>query len=55
MPYAMFFHGGAAIHGSYEVMEHNASHGCVRVLVEDAEWLNHNFLNYGSTVIIRPY
>lgn len=55
MPYAMFFHGGAAIHGSSEVMEHNASHGCVRVLVEDAEWLNHSFLSYGSTVIIKPY
>lgn len=55
MPYAMFFHGGAAIHGSYDVMEHNASHGCIRTLVEDAEWLNHDFLNYGSTVIIKPY
>ncbi len=55
MPYAMFFHGGSAIHGSSEVMEHNASHGCVRILTEDAEWLNHSFLNYGSTVIIRPY
>lgn len=55
MPYAMFFNGGAAIHGSVEVMEHNASHGCVRILTEDAEWLNHSFLSYGSTVIIRPY
>lgn len=55
MPYAMFFHGGAAIHGSVEVMEHNASHGCVRILTEDAEWLNDSFLDYGSTVIIRPY
>lgn len=55
MPYAMFFHGGSAIHGSLEVMEHNASHGCIRVLPEDAQWLNHAFLDHGSTVIIRPY
>lgn len=55
MPYAMFFSGGSAIHGSSQVVQHNASHGCIRTLVEDAQWLNNSFLSYGSTVIIRPY
>jgi hypothetical protein len=54
MPYAMFFAGNIAIHGSPEVLEYNASHGCIRVLMEDAKWLNH-FLTYNSTVIIKPY
>jgi hypothetical protein len=55
MPYAMFFSGGYAVHGSYEVPSFNASHGCVRVLPSDAEWLNNDFLGYGSTIIIKPY
>lgn len=55
MPYAMFFRGGYAIHGSYELPAYNASHGCVRVSPSDAAWLSQNFLSYGSTVIVRPY
>lgn len=55
MAYAMFFKNGSAIHASDQVMEHNASHGCIRVLSEDAQWLNNSFLDHGSTVIIRPY
>lgn len=55
MPYAMFFTKYYAVHGSYEVKGYNASHGCIRILPSDAKWLNQNFLNYGSTVIIRPY
>ncbi len=33
MPYAIFFHGGFAIHGSYEISRLGgpASHGCVRL------------------------
>lgn len=52
MPYCMFFHGGFAIHGSYEVPGYNASHGCVRVFVGDAEWLNHDFSDVGTPVIV---
>ena len=54
MPYCMYFHGGYALHGSYEVPGFNASHGCVRMFVNDAEWLNHDFTS-GSpvTVVIR--
>ncbi len=55
MPWAMFFHGGYAIHGSNSVPEYNASHGCIRVLPSDARWLNNDFLTYGSTVIVRSY
>lgn len=55
MPYAMFFHGGYAVHGSYSVPSFNASHGCVRVTPSDAAWLNQNVLTYGSTVIVKPY
>jgi hypothetical protein len=55
MPYCSFFHGGYAIHGSYHVPNYNASHGCIRVQPGDAQWLSENFLNYGTTVIVRPY
>jgi len=43
MPYCMYFHGGMALHGSYEVPGYNASHGCVRMFVNDAQWLNQEF------------
>lgn len=43
MPYCMYFHGGFALHGSYEVPGFNASHGCVRMFVDDARWLNTDF------------
>jgi lipoprotein-anchoring transpeptidase ErfK/SrfK len=54
MPYCMFFHGGFALHGSYEVPGYNASHGCVRLFVNDAQWLNQEFTqdSRGVPVII---
>lgn len=64
MPYCMFFHGGDAFHGSpHEVPGYDASHGCVRLFVDDAKWLNQEFIelpnasnNYkGTKVIILPY
>jgi lipoprotein-anchoring transpeptidase ErfK/SrfK len=55
MPYAMFFKGGYAIHGSDYVPSFNASHGCIRVLPADAEWLSRNFITNGTTVIVYPY
>ena len=38
MPHAIFFHGGFAIHGSYEIsrLGRPASHGCVRLHPTDA-------------------
>lgn len=57
MPYCMFFNQGEALHGvpDYEVVDGNASHGCVRMHVEDAKWLRFNFVNIGTKVIIKSY
>jgi L,D-transpeptidase ErfK/SrfK len=57
MPYCMFFQGGYALHGSDEVPGYNASHGCVRVFIEDAKWLNESFVKTpGRTkVVVLPY
>lgn len=55
MPYCMHFHKGFAIHGSNAVPNHNASHGCIRVPVADARWLNQEFAEHGTRVIVRPY
>lgn len=55
MPWCMYFHGGFAIHGSYEVRNYNASHGCVRIEPADAYWLSHNLIVIGTVVIIKPY
>lgn len=55
MPYCMFFNGNQGLHGSPYVMEGNVSHGCVRLSVDDAEWLRFNFANIGTKVIVKPY
>lgn len=55
MPYCMFFHGGYALHGSNAVPWHNASHGCVRMHPQDAQWLNQNFVRVGSTRVSIKY
>lgn len=55
MPYCMFFSKYYAIHGSYELPNYNASHGCVRVSPRDANWLSHNFIKIGTKVVIKPY
>jgi L,D-transpeptidase ErfK/SrfK len=55
MPYCMYFHKGYALHGSPEVPGYNASHGCVRMFVADAKWLNREFTTDEPkmTVIIK--
>lgn len=55
MPYCMFFNKGQALHGSREVVDANASHGCVRLQVQDAEWLRYNFVSVGTKVVIMQY
>jgi L,D-transpeptidase catalytic domain len=55
MPYCMYFNGSQGLHGSYEVVNGNISHGCVRLHVSDAEWIRFNFANIGTKVIVRPY
>lgn len=61
MPYCMFFYAGYALHASETVPGYNASHGCVRIFLEDAEWLNQNFVDLPdkghkpTQVIVNPY
>lgn len=59
MPYCMHFFRGYALHGSDVVPGYRASHGCVRLFVEDAQWLNEEFIELpgvgakGTRVIIE--
>ncbi|MEO8401465.1 MAG: L,D-transpeptidase [Gammaproteobacteria bacterium] len=52
MPYCMFFNGGFALHGSYDVPGYNDSHGCIRLFVPDASWLNKNFVEDADVPVI---
>ena len=58
MPYCMHFFRGYALHGSDTVPGYRASHGCVRIFIEDARWLNEDFIelpgggNKGTRVIL---
>ncbi|RUR08837.1 L,D-transpeptidase [Legionella septentrionalis] len=59
MPYCMHFFRGYALHGSDTVPGYRASHGCVRMFVEDARWLNEEFVEVpedgvrGTRVIVE--
>lgn len=55
MPYCMHFFEGYAMHGSYQVPGYNASHGCVRMFINDARWLNEQFASVGTKVSVLPY
>jgi hypothetical protein len=64
MPYCMFFHRGFALHGEPGGLPgDNVSHGCVRLLVSDAEWLSKEFVeppdssinSLGTQVVVEPY
>ena len=44
MPYCMHFFRGYALHGSTDVPGFRDSHGCVRMFIEDAKWLNEEFI-----------
>lgn len=50
IPYCMFFNKGQAIHGSNILPGYNASHGCVRVLTVDAQWLSQQFVKDDKNV-----
>jgi hypothetical protein len=45
MPYCMHFWRGFALHGSDTLPGYRASHGCVRLFIEDARWLNEEFVD----------
>ena len=59
MPYCMHFLRGFALHGSDIVPGYRASHGCVRMFIEDARWLNEDFVDLpgggmkGTRVVIE--
>lgn len=60
MPYCMYFNGGQALHGEPNGLPgYHDSHGCVRLYVNDAEWLRYSFVEppndsngYRGTLII---
>ncbi len=45
MPFCMHYMNGFALHGSESVPGFRASHGCVRLFIEDARWLNEEFID----------
>ena len=51
MPYCMFFYKGFAMHGS-TLPGYHASHGCVRLFEEDAQWLHSEFIEKGTKVTV---
>lgn len=64
MPYCMYFSDGQALHGEPSGLPgYNASHGCVRLYVSDAEWMRYDFIEgpnasnkyRGTRVLVRNY
>lgn len=64
MPYCMYFNNGQALHGEPNGLPgYNASHGCVRMYVSDAEWLRYEFIEgpnernkfKGTRIIVGNY
>lgn len=55
MPYCMYFFRGITIHAAYDVPKANRSHGCVRVLPSAAKWLNEQFIDLKTEVIVLDY
>lgn len=57
MPYCMYFNKGQALHGSPAsiVTEDNISHGCVRMMIPDAQWMVKHFASVGTNVVVAPY
>lgn len=70
VPWIMIFHDkGFGFHCSeYSVSSgagglpgHNASHGCIRLFCDDAEWLNKEFVDApgkgrkGTQIVVKPY
>ena len=55
MPHCMFFYKGYAIHGSNNLPNNNASHGCIRISKSAAEWMNTYYIQPGSMVVVLPY
>lgn len=54
MPHSIFFHGGYAIHGTYQTgaLGHPASHGCIRISPANAATLYSLVRAEGATISI---
>ena len=58
MPFSIFFEGGYAIHATYDInrLGRPASHGCIRLAPQDAQWLYQIVSEYGkenTTILIQ--
>lgn len=55
MPHAIFFHGGYAVHGTYETrnLGRRASHGCVRLHPANARELFELVQEEGGRIVIH--
>jgi L,D-transpeptidase ErfK/SrfK len=53
MPYCMYYYKGFAIHGSTLSGFINRSRGCIRLFESDAKWLNQQFVQLGTEVIVK--
>lgn len=59
MPWCVYFYKGFALHGSSDLPGYEASYGCLRLFIEDAKWLNEQFVDLpsndqkGTQIIIR--
>lgn len=54
MPWCMTFRYGNAFHAG-ELPGRHQSHGCVRLFLDDARWLNREFVEIGTRVVVKPY
>lgn len=54
MPYCTFFSKDYGIHGYPKLVNANVSHGCIRVSIKAARWLQ-NYLPIGAKVIVWSY
>lgn len=56
MPYSMKFrYSGESLHGADNLPGLNDSHGCIRLLESDSEWLSKNFVDIGTKIIVKKY
>lgn len=57
MYYFMKFHkAGIGMHGSDEInVNKNVSHGCIRLFRDDAKWLNQQFVDTDTQIVILSY
>jgi lipoprotein-anchoring transpeptidase ErfK/SrfK len=49
----MHYFRGYALHGSSSVPGYRASHGCVRMFIEDARWLNEEFVTISEDSFMK--